>query len=239
MSAEAPIWERLERVRDTIAAAARRSGRPPEDVTLVGVSKRQPAELVAEAARAGLDHFGENYAQEAAEKLPKVEDLLGRSPSISLKWHFIGQLQTNKVKLVAPHFQWVESLDRVSLGRALERHAIAAGNPLQVLLQANVSREEQKGGADPERLEGLLAASTHWPHLQVVGLMTIPAAAQDPLQTRPAFARLRELRDKLRDAPGGSALVHLSMGMSADYEVAIEEGATIVRVGTAIFGRRD
>jgi len=239
VSAQAPILERLEAVRDRIAAAALRSGRPPEDVTLVGVSKRQPAERVAEAARAGLDHFGENYAQEAAEKLPKVEALLEGSPSISLKWHFIGQLQTNKVKLVAPHFQWVESLDRLSLGRELERRAITTGSRLQVLLQANVSREAQKGGADPEGLEGLLAASADWPHLQIVGLMTIPAAADDPLQTRPAFARLRELRDKLRDEPGGSGLVHLSMGMSADYEVAIEEGATIVRVGTAIFGTRD
>jgi hypothetical protein len=133
----------------------------------------------------------------------------------------------------------VETLDRPSLGRELEKRVAAADGTLQALLQVDVSGEPQKGGVSPEQLGDLFEASRSWPHLEVVGLMAIPAPAADPEQVRPAFARLRELRDGLAGAPGGERLVHLSMGMSADFEIAVEEGATLVRVGTAIFGPRD
>ena len=238
MSAAPDVAGRLETVRERIALAAARSGRRPEDVTLVGVSKRKSAHEVAAAVRAGLSHIGENYVQEAVAKIPEVQSKLGADARVP-RWHFIGQLQRNKAGHVAPLFDLVETVDRASLGTALERRAAAAGRILEILLQVNLSGEESKGGVPPEALGELLAASRAWSHLRVTGLMTIPEASADPEQLRPAFARLRELRDALRSSEGGAGLRELSMGMSGDFGVAIEEGATIIRVGTAIFGPRE
>jgi pyridoxal phosphate enzyme (YggS family) len=154
------------------------------------------------------------------------------------RWHFIGRLQRNKARHVAARFDLVETLDREALGDELDRRAAAAGRRLDVLLQVDVVGEPQKGGAKPEDLPALLERSRSWGALRVVGLMAIPLETQHPEHSRPAFARLRALRDALRDAPGAGSLRALSMGMSADFEVAIEEGATIVRVGTALFGAR-
>jgi pyridoxal phosphate enzyme (YggS family) len=232
------IAERLAALRDRIAAAARRAGREPGAVTLVGVSKRQPAEAVVAAVRAGLRHLGENYVQEAAAKQQEVHAALEASGDKPPTWHFIGKMQRNKAQPLVRLFDVLESLDREALGTELERRAGDADRRLRVLLQVNTSGEPQKGGVDPDQLAALLEASRAWSHLEVAGLMTIPAPGDDPEGTRPSFARLRQLRDALRDAPGGGALRELSMGMSADYEVAIEEGATIVRVGTALFGPR-
>jgi pyridoxal phosphate enzyme (YggS family) len=231
------VAERLAGVRARIAAAAARVGRDPAEITLVGVSKRQPAERIAEGARAGISHMGENYVQEAQTKLPEVHGRL--EPDQIPRWHFIGQLQRNKARHVARLFDVVETVDRVSLGEELDRRAEQAARRLEILLQVNVSDETQKGGVAPSDLPALLEASRAWTQLDLRGLMTVPAASDDPEHTRQAFAHLRELRDTHRAAPGGDALQALSMGMSADFEVAIEEGATLIRVGTALFGPRE
>jgi hypothetical protein len=232
------IASRLAELRGRIAAAARRADRDPRDVILVGVAKRQPAAAVREAVAAGLTHVGENYVQEGLAKRAEVARLL-RGAEVALpRWHFIGRLQRNKARDVAAHFDLVETLDREPLGDELDRRAAAAGRRLDVLLQVDVAGEPQKGGAKPEDVPALLERSQRWSALRVVGLMAIPPATEHPEQARPAFARLRALRDALRGAPGAGSLRALSMGMSADFEVAIEEGATIVRVGTALFGAR-
>ena len=228
-SSTGDVARRLADVRARIAAAAKRAGRDPDEIALVGVSKRHPPEAVAAAARAGLTRFGENFVQEARGKIPKVQGL-------PLSWHFVGRLQRNKARLAAEIFAWVESLDRAPLADALDRGAAEHGRELTVLLQVNLSGEPQKGGAPPEELPALLEHCRGLAHLRVRGLMTVPALGEDPEAVRPTFARLRELRDCQEDR---QSLPELSMGMSADFEVAIEEGATLVRVGTAIFGPRE
>jgi hypothetical protein len=233
------VAARLAAVQGRIAAAARRAGRGEGEITLVGVAKRQPAERVAAACRAGLRCVGESYLQEARARIPRVRALLAESGIPAPRWHFVGRLQRNKAREVARRFDVVESVDREELGRELERGAQEREGPLEVLLQVDLSGEPRKGGVAPEALPELLAASAGWTHLRVVGLMAIPAAASDPEASRPAFARLRALRDGLRARPAGASLRELSMGMSADFEVAIEEGATWVRVGTALFGARE
>ena len=228
------LAERLAALRERIAAAARRSGRAPDDVTLVGACKTVPVALVVEAVEAGLTHLGENYVQESAAKIPQVNAALATPP----RWHLIGSLQRNKAKDAVRHFAMVETLDRVSLARELDKRARAAGRSLPVLVQVNLSQEEQKSGALEEDVPALLEVCAELAALDVQGLMTVPVLDPDPERSRPAFAALRQLRERLRGEPGGEGLAHLSMGMSADFEVAIEEGATLVRVGTAIFGPR-
>ena len=226
---------RLAEVRERIARAAARAGRRAEQITLVGVSKRQPAEAVATLVELGLSHCGENFVQEAREKIPRVGALLAAGVPAP-RWHFVGRLQRNKAKLAVQLFDVVEAVDRIELAEALA--TAAAGRTLEVLLQVNVSAEAQKGGADPEALAPLVEAVSRLSALRLVGLMAVPAASEQPEQTRPAFARLRELRDGLCRSTPGLTLPELSMGMSADFEIAIEEGASIVRVGTALFGAR-
>jgi pyridoxal phosphate enzyme (YggS family) len=238
VTVDGEIGAALAAVRERVAAAAKRAGRSPESITLVGVSKGKSAEQVAAAVRAGLRHVGENYVQEAAAKLPAVRALLEESGHKAPRWHFIGQLQRNKAAAVARDFDCVQTVDRDRLAGELDRRAAPRSEPLDVLLQVNLSGEAAKGGIAPAELPALLAASRSWPRLQVLGLMAIPAPVDDPEAGRPAFAELRRLRDSLRGDPGGDRLTELSMGMSRDFEVAIEEGATIVRVGTAIFGAR-
>jgi pyridoxal phosphate enzyme (YggS family) len=231
------VEQRLAEVRERVRRAAERAGRRPEEVLLVGASKGQAADKVVAAVRGGLRHVGENYVQEA---LPKQAEVRAKLEGLGLKppsWHFIGHLQRNKARLLVGAFDVLETLDARALGDALERRAAALDGRLSVLVQVNVSGEPQKAGVAPDALPELLAAGAAWPHLELGGLMAIPAPG-DAEQARPAFARLRALRDALRDAPGGAALRHLSMGMSGDFEVAVEEGATIVRVGTALFGPR-
>jgi pyridoxal phosphate enzyme (YggS family) len=238
VTTEEAIAARLATVRERVRRAALRAGLQPERVVLVGVAKRKPPQFVAAAVRAGLRDVGENYLQEARDKIQKVKVELEGSGVPEPRWHFVGQLQRNKAREVAKSFDVVETVDRESLGTELDRRAQRAGRTLDVLLQVNLSGEAQKGGVDPQALPDLLVASQAWSNLKVVGLMTVPAAADDPEASRPAFARLRQLADALRTAPGGEHLRELSMGMSADFEVAIEEGATIVRIGTQIFGPR-
>ena len=238
MTSDRDIESRLASVRARIAAAASRVGRRPEEITLVGVAKRKRPALIVAAVRAGLRDLAENYVQEAATKIPAVTAELGSAGLAVPRWHFIGQLQRNKARDVVRLFDVIACVDREPLGSELERRAIQQDRRLDALLQVNLSGESQKGGVDPGALPALLEASARWIRLRVAGLMAVPAATADPEDSRPAFARLRALRDALRGEPGGEHLSELSMGMTGDFEIAIEEGATIVRVGTAIFGAR-
>jgi len=228
------IAQNAAALRERIDAAAVRAGRRAGDVTLLGVAKKQSADAIVAAVAAGVREIGENFAQEAREKIPRVRELLAARGLPQPRWHFLGQLQRNKARLVAPLFDCVQTVDREELAQELSRRAEAAGRTLEVLLQVNVDAEPQKGGAEPSELAALLAATRALPALSVRGLMAIPEPRAD---MRPAFARLRSLRDDLARA-SGVALPVLSMGMSDDFEAAIAEGATCVRIGTALFGAR-
>jgi hypothetical protein len=222
--------ERLASVLARIESAARRAGRDPSEVTLLAVSKQQPAVVVRAAAAAGQRQFGENYVQEALAKLESLRDL-------PLTWHFIGQLQANKTRDVAVAFQWVHTLDRAKIAARLSAHRPHYAGPLDVLLQVRLAEEDGKGGVAPEQLPALAEIVAGLPRLRLRGLMCIPPPQADAALARAPFRRLRELALDLNR--GGYLLDTLSMGMSADLEAAIAEGATIVRVGTAIFGPRD
>jgi pyridoxal phosphate enzyme (YggS family) len=230
----AGIARRREAILEAIAAAATRSGRRAEDVALMAVTKTHPPDLVRLAARAGIERFGENRVQEGG---PKVEALRGEFPR--LEWRMIGPLQTNKAKAALQWFRVVETLDRERLAQRLESllQADGGGRILPVLIEVNVGGEESKSGASPAEAPRLLEAAVACPHLDVRGLMTVPPYDADPERSRPHFAALRELRDEL-SRKFGRALPELSMGMSHDFAVAVEEGATEVRVGTALFGAR-
>ena len=219
------VAERLTAVRSRIEAACVRAGRAPDSVVLVAVSKLQPASAVREAYEAGQRVFGENYVQELADKARSLEDLH------DLRWHFIGHLQRNKAKDVVRVAHCVETLDSVRLAEALASRASERGRPLEVLLQVNVAREPQKAGCSPEAVPELVAAVRALDALRLRGLMTVPPASDVPDDARPHFRALRALAE-------AQGLPVLSMGMSADLEAAIAEGATVVRVGSAIFGRR-
>jgi len=230
--------ERLRATQARVAAAAARAGRAEREIALVGVSKRVAPEEIARAVAAGLADVGESYLAEAKDKQPALAALLAARGLAPPRWHFVGRLQRNKARAVAESFDCLHSLDRTELCDALGRHASAAGRTLDVLVQVNLAGEPQKGGCAPEAVAPLLRACRRWPALRAVGLMTIPPADEDPERARPHFRALRELCEALRRTPEGAGLRELSMGMSADFEVAIEEGATIIRVGTAIFGPR-
>jgi PLP dependent protein len=212
-----------------VGAACARAGRDPAQVRLVAVSKTKPLELLRAAYQAGCRDFGENYAQELAQKAPAMPG--------DVRWHFIGHLQTNKAKLIAPHARVVHALDSTRAAEALAKARPKDGPPLEALVQVNLAREPQKAGADPDQAIPLLKEISAIEGLRAVGLMIIPPLSEDPEASRPYFAGLRALRDRARQDTG-LPLPELSMGMTADAEVAIEEGATLVRIGTAIFGSR-
>jgi pyridoxal phosphate enzyme (YggS family) len=215
----------VARVRARIAAAAVRVGRQPEDVGLVAVTKGVALARIREAVAAGVTDVGESRVQEAAPKVAALRE--------AVRWHLVGHLQRNKAPLAAGLFNVIHSLDSVRLAEALSRHA---PQRVDVLVQVNVAREPQKYGILPEALAGLLRGAASLPMVRVVGLMTIPPLHPDPEHARSVFRRLRTLRDEVAKVLG-TALPHLSMGMSDDFEVAVEEGATLVRVGRAIFGQ--
>ena len=217
------IRANLQAVQERVAAACARANRRSGDVLLIGVSKTVELERIRLAVEAGVPALGENRVQEAKEKV----ESLGRP----VPWHLIGSLQTNKARDAARLFDWIQSVDRVELAHELDRRAHQAERALRVLVQVNIGEEAQKGGVHPAELKRLLDAITGLKCLEVRGLMCIPPAAESAEASRPWFRRLRELRDAV-------GLEHCSMGMSGDFEVAIEEGATMVRVGTAIFGPR-
>ncbi len=223
------LQENLTRIRSRIDQACERSGRQPDSVRLMAVSKNQSPELVAQAASAGLTLFGENRIQEAKVKI-------AQSPS-QLEWHFIGHLQSNKSRDAVSLFHVVQGVDSLALAEELQKQAIKQARSLPILLEVNVAGESSKFGWNPDRLLAELLQLNALNRLEVHGLMTIAPYAVDPEQVRPIFRRLRELRDRCTDLLGAPLPV-LSMGMSGDLEVAIEEGATLVRVGTALFGER-
>jgi pyridoxal phosphate enzyme (YggS family) len=219
---------RLEKVRAQLAEAATRAGREPSTIELVAVSKTQTVEVIREAMRAGLLIFGENKVQEAARKIAELE---------RGSWRLIGHLQTNKARLAVQLFDSIDSVDRLELAQDLDRHAEPIGKTQNVLLQVNVAGESSKSGCTPESAQSLAEAINALPRLSLRGLMTIAPYAPEPEKSRPHFAALRELRDVLQRETG-LHLPELSMGMSGDFAVAIEEGATSVRIGTALFGER-
>ncbi|HBZ69538.1 MAG TPA: YggS family pyridoxal phosphate-dependent enzyme [Deltaproteobacteria bacterium] len=234
------LAERLLSVRTRMASAAQRVGRDPGEITLIGVSKRVDASRVAEAVSLGLTDLGENYVQEARGKIAAVREILRTSKVRQApRWHGIGQLQRNKAREAVLLFDVILAVDRIELARELDRRAGQAGRRLEVFLQVNLSGEPQKGGVRPGSLDELAAECAKLTHLSPIGLMTVPAESPDPQAARPAFAALRELARGLRENAGGDRFVALSMGMSHDFEVAIEEGATHIRVGTALFGPRE
>ena len=224
-----PISANLQAVHARIAAAARAAGRDEKDVSLLAVSKTWPAECVRLAAAAGQHAFGENYVQEGVAKVAELE-------SLGLAWHFIGPLQSNKTRPVAESFDWVHSVERMKIAERLSEQRPAGKSPLNVCLQVNVSGEASKSGCAPEEAVALAKAIAALPHLRLRGLMCIPEPAEDVEAQRRPFRQLRELYEQLRAE--GLPLDTLSMGMSHDIEAAIAEGATMVRVGTAIFGER-
>lgn len=226
------IKKNLERINDRIYRAARKVGRDPDEVRLVAVSKRIGFELVNEAFSHGQRLFGENYLQEAVDKISLLDP--------GIKWHFIGHLQSNKVALAAGAFDMIETVDRLKVARALDRHMQEKRSTLSVLVQVNIGREPQKSGVLPEDARELLQNLAELKNIQVRGLMVMPPYLPDPEAVRPYFKQTRELALSLQDMGFfADEKPALSMGMSGDYEVAIEEGATLVRVGTAVFGRRD
>jgi PLP dependent protein len=216
---------RLSAVESRIQKAVERSGRLRSDVTLVAVSKKFSAERIREAHRAGLREFGENYVQEFAEKQPQLQDLEG------MRFHLIGHLQSNKARQACELFQVIETADSAKLLKRLDAAAAERGAVLETLLEVKLSVEENKSGAEPREVPGLLEAAAACPAIRVTGLMTMPPWSQDAEQSRPYFQRLAELARQC-------GVEQLSMGMSNDFEVAIEEGATLIRVGTALFGSR-
>lgn len=231
----ADIPERLQQVHESIARAATRVGREPSSVRLIVVTKGVPVQVVERAIEAGARHIGENRLQEA---LPKMTALSARYRD--LHWHFIGTLQRRKVKSVVGAFELIQSVDSRALAEEIDRRAAALGSRQRVLLELNLGQEPSKSGFDPAQMQEVFPALDHLRFLTVEGLMAIPPYTQDPEHARPYFRQLRELAQSLRAMRcWRAALDEISMGMSHDYEIAVEEGATMVRVGRAIFGARD
>jgi pyridoxal phosphate enzyme (YggS family) len=233
LPSEDELGRRRQEVLSRIADAARRRGRDPKEVALLAVTKGHPADLVLRAAAAGFALFGETRVAEGAGKIGTVRE---RFPDLA--WRLIGPLQTNKAKAALQYFSAIESLDRERLAARLEGLLAAEGRRLPVLLEVNIGREATKSGIAPEDAELLARAALGCPHLDVRGVMAVPPFDDDPERSRPYFRELRAIRDRLEERLG-AALPELSIGMSHDFEVAVEEGSTEVRIGTALFGARE
>ena len=226
------IAEKLQAVTAQIVAAARNAGRDPSEIALLAVSKTISPDVLREAHAAGQRAFGENYLQEALDKMAALKDL-----AHDIEWHFIGPIQSNKTRPIAENFAWVHSVDRLKIAQRLSEQRPAGLAPLNICLQVNVSGEDSKSGCTPQDLPALAHAVAGLPQLRLRGLMAIPEPASSEAEQRRPLRQLRELADQLRAE--GLALDTLSMGMSADLAAAVAEGATMVRIGTAIFGERD
>ena len=223
------VTENLRKIRDLLHVAAIEANRDPAGVRLLAVSKKQPLEKIREAYAAGQREFGENFVQEGVEKIAAMDKK-------DITWHFIGHLQSNKTRVVAENFDWVHTIDKLKTARRLSEQRPDGLPPLNVCLQVNVDDEESKSGVTPEALPDLAAACAKLPNIRLRGLMCVPAIREEPDAQRMPFAALRELAEKLRT--DGVDTDTLSMGMTADFRAAILEGATIVRIGTALFGER-
>jgi len=226
-----PLSESLQRLNERVCAAARRSGRDPAEVTVVAVTKTVPLALVNEAAAAGLKDFGENRVQEAKAKIPAV--------TVGVRWHLIGHLQTNKVKDAVALFDLIQSVDSFRLAAEISREAGRMGKIRDVLIQVSTTDEPQKYGCSPVELEDLAGRIAELPAIRLRGLMTIGPLTEDVTQIRTAFRSLKHMFDRLAQARfGRETMTYLSMGMSGDFEIALQEGANMLRIGTAIFGSR-
>lgn len=227
----AEIAENLEIIRERIARVAERSGRSAADVALVAVSKTVGSDVIRKAIAAGINIFGESYIQEARTKIPQI--------TAPVRWDFIGHLQRNKVRHAIGLFEMIHSVDSLVLAQEINLAAGKRGEKARILVEVNVSGEPTKSGIDPEGAGGLIQELILLPHLSVEGLMTMPPYSDDPENARPCFRALKQLQDALNERHGPALnLKELSMGMSSDFAVAIEEGSTMVRIGTAIFGER-
>ena len=232
------LQDNLHHVQDRVAGAATRAGRDPATITLVAVSKTHPVDALLEAYALGVQHFGENRVEEASDKLPAFRHAI---PDAQVTFHMIGHLQSRKAELAVALFDWVHSVDSLKLARRLDRFAAEQHKQVPVLLEVNVSGEASKYGFDRARIDDLYRAVDELStlsHIQLAGLMTMAPIVSDPEQARPVFRGLSELRDELQRRNSAVRLLHLSMGMTDDFEVAVEEGATLIRVGRAIFGER-
>ncbi|WP_035236511.1 YggS family pyridoxal phosphate-dependent enzyme [Desulfobacter vibrioformis] len=226
------IQSNIKKIHDDIRAAAQKSGRDASRVTLIAVSKRKPPEMIQQAIDAGHRDFGENYIQEAMEKI----DILGRESAI---WHFIGHLQSNKAKFAVKYFDLIHTVDTLKLAGEINRQARKIGKIQKILLQVNIARETTKSGAEENEVMNIAKQACQFDNLHVSGLMCMPPFFDDPEDARIYFKRLKQISKEIEtlNLPN-TAMTHLSMGMSNDFTVAVEEGATFVRVGTAIFGAR-
>ncbi len=232
------IAENLNSVKNRLVKAAQESGRNVNEIKLVAVSKKKPAQDIWEAVEAGQFCFGENYAQEFRDKYREIStlDAVLRTP-YEIEWHFIGHLQRNKVKYVAPSASWIQTIDCLDLAEQINRRA---SKPINCLIEVNLAKENSKNGVAPEKLSGLITGLKGFENINLKGLMIIPPYVPDPESSRPYFKELKNLLYYInKQSLYLEQLTELSMGMSHDFEVAVEEGATIVRVGTAIFGERN
>lgn len=231
------IQDKLTAITNRITAAALRANRSPADIRLVAVSKRIPSKKILQAIACGHYTFGENYVQEALDKIPPIKET---HTDNEIAFHFIGKLQSNKARKAAEIFDVIETVDSTKLANALEKHLLSLNKTLTAYLQVNIGKEKQKSGVMPEDCEQILQEISQLKHLKITGLMTMPPYFADPEDVRPYFRELQQLSEKLtaKGLLGHHTSVELSMGMSGDFEIAIEEGATVVRIGTAIFGSR-
>ncbi len=227
------IVENIQWIRDRIAAAAASCNRSPDDITLLPISKTFPVDSISQAAAAGMSRFGENRVQEAEKKILHFRSLA------NLEWHLVGHLQSNKAKRAAELFDVIHSVDSIKLATRLSQACVEIGKVLSVLIQVDLGGEDTKFGAEPDSIADIVRVVSGLKGIRINGLMTIPPFFEDPDKSRPYFARLRDLRDTVEsEMPGCLGERHLSMGMSHDFEAAIREGSTMVRIGTAIFGTR-
>ena len=227
------IRSNVEKIKEKIKKAAEKVGRNPKEIILLAASKTQPPEKIIQAYEAGIRYFGENRVQEGMKKIDQLKDKLPDA-----HWHLIGGLQTNKAKYAVRYFELIHSLDRKELADELDKRAKKIGKVQDVLIEVNIGEEESKYGVKPDQLEELFKYALEKENLNILGLMCIPPYFEDKEKSRPYFKRLREMKNELEERYKVK-LPHLSMGMSHDFDVAIEEGATIVRIGTAIFGERN
>lgn len=227
------IQKNLQLILNRIETACKRANRNPSSVTLIGVGKTMPAEKIRQAAQCGLKHLGENYVQEARDKKALLSDT-------DLIWHFIGHLQTNKAKAAVGLFDWIQTVDRIELAKKLDRaSSTLRTEPLPVMIEVNIGNEPSKSGIPPEEVEKFYRELLNFDGIVIRGLMVIPPFFEDPEMVRPFFRKTKELLERLRqNSKFPEKLTELSMGMSHDFEVAIEEGSTMVRIGTALFGER-
>lgn len=228
-----PIKENIDTISAQIKQTAMDCGRAPEKITLIAVSKRKPALRVEQAIDAGYQHFGENYIQEAMEKI----DMIGKDRAC---WHFIGHLQSNKAKFAVQYFDLIHTVDTIKLAKEINKQAAKTQKKQGILLQVNIAREDTKSGADAGQIIDLARQVSQFDHISIQGLMCMPPFFEDPEDAREYFRRLKTIARQIEDIDlPNTTMTHLSMGMTNDFKVAIEEGSTMVRVGTAIFGSRD